>query len=239
MSSTTQPTTKGNKNTTSSRRRRGGGGGGLFSFGACFGLKKQHRKKLYQDPAVLPSAHALGESAKYGSKKPEFDKSDLPTSESIKEIQIVAAKSPPPLVHQLNDKIDQEMIAEEKNKNKNKKQEQSIVQETSGSPMMKLRHSISLPARPEPPQPRLIGEAGKVDSMVGVSVIALTLAVMLIWGKVCAILCSAAWVFFVQYCFKQKNESFQHKNDSDNKILDLDSHEYKKRVVLQGFLQRI
>ncbi|XP_073032266.1 uncharacterized protein [Primulina eburnea] len=270
--STTQPTKKGNNNSNSYRR---GGGGRLFSFGACFGLsspKKQHRKNFYHDsvPSVA-AAHAHGdgvESVKYGSKKPNFAKSDIPTSESIKEIQIIAdmaaaAEAPPPLVHLLNNKIDQELITVEKN-NKNQ-QEQSIptkVQETSSNPMIiKLRQSVSLPALHAPPQRRLnkgktaaaaaTGEggnggemtaaAGKVDSMVGASIIALTLVVMLIWGKVCAILCSAAWVFFV-HCFKQSNESFENKNDvvsSDHQILVLDSHEYKKRVVLQGFLERI
>ncbi|XP_075495880.1 uncharacterized protein LOC142533119 [Primulina tabacum] len=267
---TIQPTTKGNKNTNSSRR---GGGGRLFSFGPCFGLsspKKQHKKNFYHDSVPsAAAAHAQGdgvESVKYGSKKPDFSKSDIPTSESIKEIQIIAdtaaaAEAPPPLIHLLNNKIDQELITVEKNyKNQ---QEQSIptkVQETSSNPMIKLRQSVSLPALHARPQRRLnkgktaaaaTGEggnggemtaaAGKVDSMVGASIIALTLVVMLIWGKVCAILCSAAWVFLV-HCFKQSNESFENKNDvvsSDHQILVLDSHEYKKRVVLQGFLERI
>ncbi|XP_073316356.1 uncharacterized protein [Primulina huaijiensis] len=256
---TTQPTTKGNKNTNCSRR-----GGRLFGFGACFGLsspKKQHRKNFYHD-SVLPSAaasHAHGDGV-------EVAKSDIPTSESIREIQIIAdtaaaAEAPSPLIHLVNNKIDQELITEEKNNKK--QQDQSIptkVQETSSNPMIKLRQSVSLPALPARPQRRLnkgktaaaaTGEGGngdemtaatgKYDSMVGASMIALTLVVMLIWGKVCAILCSAAWVFFV-HCFKQSNESFENKNvnvSSDHQILVLDSHEYKKRVVLQGFLERI
>lgn len=271
---TTQPTTKGNTNSSRRLSHGGVGGGRVFIFGACFGLsspKKQHRKNLSHDPvpsAAVAHAHDDGvESVKYGSKKSDVAKSDIPTSESIKEIQMIAttaaaAEAPPPLIHQVKNKIDQGLITAEEN-NKNQHDQQSIpakVQATSSSSMIKLRRqSVSLPALLAPPQRRLnkgktaataseeggngdqmMAAAGKLDSMVGASMIALTLVVMLIWGKVCAILCSAAWVFFV-HCFKQSSESFEHKNvvSSDHQILDLDSREYKKKVVLQGFLERV
>ncbi|KZV40252.1 hypothetical protein F511_33416 [Dorcoceras hygrometricum] len=259
MGLTAHPTTKGNKSTKTSGRSRSGSGGGriLCGFGACFGLsspEKQHRKNL----AYGPVPPAKSDRGVYGSKEPIFAEPDIPTSESIKEIHTADSAA-----HQFNGNtktnVDEDIITGENKKDK--REEINIPSEISSNrPTIKLRHSVSPPAWPLPPQPRLkkvktaaatIVEgangdemsavvAGEVDSQVGAAMITLTLVVMLIWGKVCAILCSFAWVLFVHFV-RQNNESLEHNNALDHHpiIPDLDSHEHKKRVVLQGFLQRI
>ncbi|XP_059294880.1 uncharacterized protein At5g23160-like [Lycium ferocissimum] len=71
------------------------------------------------------------------------------------------------------------------------------------------------------------------DSVIGMSVLMVTLIIMLFWGKFCAILCTSAWFYFLPR-FRAKNEAEQ--NDGNLDVLN--SNEYKKKVVLNGFLER-
>lgn len=76
----------------------------------------------------------------------------------------------------------------------------------------------------------------KFDPVVGMSIIVVTLIIMFIWGRLCAILCTSAWLYFVPRLRAIKNDdAATMKIDGD---LDLNSQEYKKRVVLEGFLER-
>ncbi|XP_010493429.1 PREDICTED: uncharacterized protein At5g23160-like [Camelina sativa] len=89
---------------------------------------------------------------------------------------------------------------------------------------------------------------GNFDPVIGISIIMLTLLIMLMWGRVCAILCTSVWCYFLPR-FKEaatavavaklkrsggdKTESRLFPGD-----LDLSSEAYKKKVVLEGFLVR-
>lgn len=80
---------------------------------------------------------------------------------------------------------------------------------------------------------------------LGMSVIVVTLIIMLVWGRICAILCTSAWLYFCpRFRTRVKGngssggggggvESTQNLNDSY-----LNSKEYKKKVVLEGLLHR-
>ncbi|MCD7446252.1 hypothetical protein HAX54_048450 [Datura stramonium] len=67
-------------------------------------------------------------------------------------------------------------------------------------------------------------EKHNFDSVIGMSILMVTLIIMLFWGKFCAILCTSAWFYFL------------HKLRANNN--DVNSNECKKKVVLNGFLQR-
>ncbi|XP_059633367.1 uncharacterized protein At5g23160-like [Cornus florida] len=76
--------------------------------------------------------------------------------------------------------------------------------------------------------------AGKFDQVVGMSIIMVTLIIMLVWGRFCAILCTCAW-FYVIPSLRIRAESRKEPNIGGS---DLNSEEYKKKVVLEGFLER-
>lgn len=75
----------------------------------------------------------------------------------------------------------------------------------------------------------------KFDPLIGMSIVILTLMILLIWGKLCAILCAAAWFYFVPL---SRSEEDDVKNGLIPGEFSYDSEEYKKKVVLEGFLQR-
>lgn len=105
-----------------------------------------------------------------------------------------------------------------------------------------LSHSISLPPPNRNKEKAIGGEndtdnggtsQGKVDPIVGMSIMMGTLAIMLIWGKTCAILCTCAWLYMVPRL--RIKERIRSNSDGN---LDFESEEYKKKVVLEGLLQR-
>ncbi|KAF5442966.1 hypothetical protein F2P56_035571 [Juglans regia] len=73
--------------------------------------------------------------------------------------------------------------------------------------------------------------AKKLDSAVGLSIVVVTLIIMLVWGRVCAILSTSAWLYFVPRLVEQNRNRHDHDQDYD-------SEEHKKKVVLEGFLER-
>ncbi|XP_039068749.1 uncharacterized protein At5g23160-like [Hibiscus syriacus] len=75
----------------------------------------------------------------------------------------------------------------------------------------------------------------KFDPVTGLSIIMVTLVIMLLWGRLCAVLCTSAWFYF-HYRTAVNDNSI--KIESDSNISDLDSEEYKKRIVLEGLLER-
>ncbi|XP_030551002.2 uncharacterized protein At5g23160-like [Rhodamnia argentea] len=70
-----------------------------------------------------------------------------------------------------------------------------------------------------------------------VCLLLLTLLVLVLWGKVCAIICTSTWLLFVPRwsttkCTKPSSE--ENGGDYSN----MDSAEYKKKIILEGLLQR-
>ncbi|KAM7270964.1 hypothetical protein ACFE04_030178 [Oxalis oulophora] len=79
-----------------------------------------------------------------------------------------------------------------------------------------------------------------LDPMVGVSIMIVTLVIMVIWGRLCAILCTAAWLYLVprfRHAAAQFGADGSTTNGKNNSDL-ISSEEYKKKVILNGFLHR-
>ncbi|KAK8493335.1 hypothetical protein V6N12_000547 [Hibiscus sabdariffa] len=72
----------------------------------------------------------------------------------------------------------------------------------------------------------------KFEPMIGIVVALITMA---LWGRLCAILCTSAW-YYVCPRFRTRSNDNETTADSDDEYLN--SKEYKKKVVLEGLLQR-
>ncbi|XP_038697910.1 uncharacterized protein LOC119995471 [Tripterygium wilfordii] len=115
----------------------------------------------------------------------------------------------------------------------------------NGRPNVSISRSTTFPG---PERVKLVGspsthspviskeEDNKSDPIVGMSIIIVTILIMLVWGRLCAILCTSAWFFFVPRL--GSNIDHSGTNGSGSKQPDLNSKEYKKRVVLEGLLER-
>lgn len=74
---------------------------------------------------------------------------------------------------------------------------------------------------------------GVFSSNTGLSLLLLSLLVLIFWGKVCAILCTSTWLFFMPGQSKGGDLAVNMVG-----MLDVDSDEYKKRIILEGLLER-
>ena len=115
-----------------------------------------------------------------------------------------------------------------------------------------MRHSDSFPdaanrdkPRPDPKKPAARESeparmGRRFEPLVGMSVVMVTLVIMLLWGRLCAILCTSAWLYFVP---RLSSAVVDPTIDglgagSGSRGLDLGSEECKKKVVFEGFLER-
>lgn len=86
----------------------------------------------------------------------------------------------------------------------------------------------------KPKQDNMQGNGKGHTSTIGLCLVLVSLMVLVLWGKVCAILCTSTWLFLVPRCSKARNNLSQ-------KILDyegIDSKEYKKMIIMEGLLER-
>ncbi|GMJ00535.1 hypothetical protein like AT5G08240 [Hibiscus trionum] len=122
-----------------------------------------------------------------------------------------------------------------------------------GSPMIKpkpiktptrLSHAVSLPVLDGSQRvgnPRIHAPISskelveKFEPMIGISVIMVTLIILVLWGRVCAILCTSAWLYICPRFRARSNANESTANPNDTY---LSSKEYKKKVVLEGLLHR-
>ncbi|KAK3021390.1 hypothetical protein RJ639_046798 [Escallonia herrerae] len=70
-------------------------------------------------------------------------------------------------------------------------------------------------------------------SSIGLCLLLVSLLVLIFWGKICAILCTSTWLFFAP---RRLNCVDRLENVVDSP--DVDSGEYKKRVIMEGLLER-
>lgn len=77
------------------------------------------------------------------------------------------------------------------------------------------------------------GSSKRFEPVVGLSVVMVTLVIMVLWGRVCAILCTSAWLYFVPRLISTGGSDGSGSGD-----LDIGSEESKKKVVFEGFLER-
>ncbi|KAG9441931.1 hypothetical protein H6P81_017785 [Aristolochia fimbriata] len=81
------------------------------------------------------------------------------------------------------------------------------------------------------------GNSGDLDPVVGMSVLIVALVVLLLWGRLCAVFCTAAWFYFVPRLRKETRPP-ESRAGSGSSSPDKDSVEYKKKVVMEGLLER-
>lgn len=65
----------------------------------------------------------------------------------------------------------------------------------------------------------------------GLCLMGLSLFVLITWGKICAIFCTSTWLFFIPFWAGRPVRALE-------KPPEMDSAEYKKRVLMDGFLAR-
>nr|KYP69464.1 Uncharacterized protein At5g23160 family [Cajanus cajan] len=77
------------------------------------------------------------------------------------------------------------------------------------------------------------------DPVVGMSVLVVTLVIIIFWGRLCAILCTSLWL----YCTPRfrnigavNDDDRPHTTKSNDGYFD--SEEYKKKVIMEGLLER-
>ena len=107
-----------------------------------------------------------------------------------------------------------------------------------------MARSDSFPARRRQKQPALRFEnsprdgklAGKADSVIAMTIIMVTLAMMVICGRLFAILFTSAWFYFVPYLRSGSKSNESVNSDFDDRSSN--SEEVKKKVILEGFLER-
>ncbi|XP_042055174.1 uncharacterized protein At5g23160-like [Salvia splendens] len=205
----------------------------LCSFAACFGISNKvsadhsDRKSLsgrYQRAA--PPVNDQYTAA----PPPEILKSkDINVVEQDEEEKKIATPSP-----------DQLITTNKRRENRDELKSiatSSMIKRTDNQ--RKLSHSVSLPIIHQRKQKAAPAPAAAVDSTVGAVIVSVTLVVMIIWGKVWAIVCAAAWFYFVPRFRPKMDESYAVKfRSGESDGVDFDSWEYKKRVVLQGLLHR-
>lgn len=77
------------------------------------------------------------------------------------------------------------------------------------------------------------------DGVFGMSVVVVTLVIMIFWGRLCAILCTSVWLYCAPRWGKigGVNDDGNPKTTPSNEV-DLDSDEYKKKVIMEGLLGR-
>ncbi|KAL3830641.1 hypothetical protein ACJIZ3_019443 [Penstemon smallii] len=218
------------------RRRRIGC---FFPGGCCFGFREERDHNNSDGDAKLLL----------------FKKE---AAETIKSTGGKVVPAPPPPAHRdlvINkkdiflEKIKslEESVITDTIKSQSKKQN-DMTREILSDPK-KLSHSISMPLPRHKKEKSMGGGGGgrekgneenelmivgEFEPKVGALIIMVTLIVMLIWGKVCAILCTAAWYYFLP----RFRANYVMKLENGSKQIDFDSPEYKKKVVLQGFLER-
>ncbi|XP_057460317.1 uncharacterized protein LOC130750858 [Actinidia eriantha] len=80
------------------------------------------------------------------------------------------------------------------------------------------------------------------SSHVGLCLLLVSLLVLILWGKVCAIFCTSTCFFLVPRCIGKVgsavNGGKSTVNGVDSPEIDSESEAYKKRVIMEGFLQR-
>lgn len=74
------------------------------------------------------------------------------------------------------------------------------------------------------------------DCSVGATVMIITLLYLVFYGPFCAILLTSAWWYLFPMFVEQRMREMNRNNN--NRMVDLQSNEYKMKVIMDGFLER-
>ncbi|KAL4312774.1 hypothetical protein GQ457_01G005120 [Hibiscus cannabinus] len=105
--------------------------------------------------------------------------------------------------------------------------------------------SSSLPCNSKPALSEIVGNDDKLEKSGHVSNIAFycflltSLLVLVIWGKVCAILCTSTVLVFANRWIKSvKQGSSNNITVDDRSLPEIDSRLYRKKIIMEGLLER-
>ncbi|XP_042380704.1 uncharacterized protein At5g23160-like [Zingiber officinale] len=101
------------------------------------------------------------------------------------------------------------------------------------------QNSLPIQKRPhnnEPKPHKIVSLPGKLDPSIGVGIMTITLAMVTFLGRGIAIIWLCSCFCVLQLARATAPCDGGEKNSS--KMIDMDSAEYKKRIVLEGFLER-
>ncbi|KAL5983068.1 hypothetical protein ACLOJK_017148 [Asimina triloba] len=73
---------------------------------------------------------------------------------------------------------------------------------------------------------------GRSDAAVGMTVLMVSLAFLMLWGRICAIVCTSAWFYFVPRLRTAMDTGGDAGEKDGGGELDLDSSEYKKKRTI-------
>ncbi|KAK9076298.1 hypothetical protein SSX86_004631 [Deinandra increscens subsp. villosa] len=79
---------------------------------------------------------------------------------------------------------------------------------------------------------------GEFDSVIAMGILLAILIIMLLWGKLCAIFFTCAWFLVVAAGKRTAVAAAEGRPPESPEKVNLESEEYKKKVVLEGLLQR-
>ncbi|CAI9761924.1 unnamed protein product [Fraxinus pennsylvanica] len=118
---------------------------------------------------------------------------------------------------------------------------------SSGAEIGTIRYNVSRSTRKQlsksAPEQGIYGRESnendaKFGSLFGISILMAILGVLLLWGKLCAILCTAIWFYCIASFRAQQRIEFNMKKVSSKEFDESNEKKHKKKVVLQGFLER-
>ncbi|XP_028549372.1 uncharacterized protein LOC114579329 [Dendrobium catenatum] len=105
--------------------------------------------------------------------------------------------------------------------------------------MFRTSHPVtSQPNQSTAPAPSPSRSARRPDPVIVLLMLSATLTVMLLFGRLCAVLCNCAWFYLLSCIPPAPMPPSPAKELSGVEELDLDSPAYKKKVVLMGLLER-
>ncbi|KAK2639270.1 hypothetical protein Ddye_027065 [Dipteronia dyeriana] len=86
-------------------------------------------------------------------------------------------------------------------------------------------------------QERRKGCRGRIN--IGCCFLVISLFVLVFWGRVCAIVCTSTWLFFVPQRWRSSIINVaSSKNVGDYANTKLHSEKYKKKIIMDGLLER-
>ncbi|KAK7349018.1 hypothetical protein VNO80_23845 [Phaseolus coccineus] len=188
--------------------------------------KKSSHKTVPFESSITSHHHA------HDSKTKSKSKSTLPH-----KAQPPATTSPPPPTQPASVLPATPFYTPTQTRHGVKHNAEDTRQQGRGSPAQAKRPPRRLPSTAV--QTQTTFKKGRNDGVVGMSVVAVTLVIMIFWGRLCAILCTSLWLYSAPRFQRIGgiNDDGNPKTTPSNDV-DLDSEEYKKQVIMKGLLGR-
>ncbi|XP_047320655.1 uncharacterized protein At5g23160-like [Impatiens glandulifera] len=220
-----------------------------FFFLRCFGFtgskRKTNFKKKSPTDAITKRPHWFAFSTKKKNNNSKTHQYDPPPP-----LFKPSWKPPPPPNSQDESKLTLKDMEEECKNPSGRTDKSETVEKILSPPEEDHTQSIILPLSPSKGKEAKTNSrthrkskvmSGTVDSTVGFFIVTLNLVIMLVWGKVCAILCASGFLYIVPRFrtsvqvlrdIRQSSSGPSSKGKSDDSMIK------KSKVVFDGFLER-